>query len=183
MTPMSPMSPVTLWMTPRTALRTPGKRVKQALAALLIALFSWLPGPARAAEVPRMDYDQLMDYVIEREGTVVLVNFWATWCGPCLKELPSLMHLREEISPERLDIVGVSLDYDPKAVAVFLERKQVNFPNYIASPDLMELLQIRSIPKMLLYDTQGMEVISHEGYVPLEELRPVIEEHLPPASE
>lgn len=157
------------------------------LKCLLFMLVLFLGGlfapAAQAQDVPRMDYDQLMDYVIEHEGAVVLVNFWATWCGPCLKEMPGLMRLREEVSPDQLDMIGISLDYDPKAVEVYLEKKNINFPNYIASPDLMELLQIRSIPKMLLYDTDGMEVVSHEGYVPLDELRPVIEEHLPPAPE
>lgn len=133
--------------------------------------------------VPQMGYAELMDYVIEHNGAVVLVNFWATWCGPCLKEMPSLVQLREEVDKKRLEIVGVSLDYDPRAVAAYLEANELNFPTYIASSDLMELLQIRSIPKMLLYDVGGMEVVNCEGYVPLERLRPTIEEHLPPASE
>ncbi len=157
--------------------------LKRVLAHALLVMLLACPLQARGADLPRMDYGQLMDYVIEHEGKVVLVNFWATWCGPCLKEMPGLMQLREEISHERLVLVGVSLDYDPKAVVDYLEKNKVNFPNYIASPDLMGLMQIRSIPKMLLYDIDGMEVVSHEGYVPLDELRPVIEEHLPPASE
>lgn len=153
------------------------------IAAFLLLAVLMCPHNGAAGDVPRLDYDQLMNYVIKHEGKVVLVNFWATWCGPCLKEMPGLMQLRDEISPERLQIVGVSLDYDPKAVDAYLDKNKVNFPNYIASPDLMGLLQIRSIPKMLLYDTDGMEVVSHEGYVPLKELRPKIQEHLPPASE
>ncbi len=138
--------------------------------------------PAQKTEVRRMDYDGLMDYIIDCKGAIVLVNFWATWCGPCLKELPGLMLLREEIPEDKLRIVGVSLDYDPKTFASYVAKKKINFPNYLAAPDLMDLLEIQSIPKMLLFDCDGMEIISHEGYIPLEELRPKIEALLPGAA-
>lgn len=137
--------------------------------------------PAVAAEdteVRTMEYSQLMHYIIDCDGSMVLVNFWATWCGPCLKEMPGLIKLREEIPEDKLHIVAISLDYDPKTYAGYLERNPLNFPSFLAAPDLMTLLEIQSIPKILLFDCQGMEIVSHDGYIPIEELRPKIEDQL-----
>ena len=110
---------------------------------------------------------------------LTVVNVWGTYCPPCIKEMPDLLALREAVDPEKLVIVGISLDYDPKTLDRYLEKKPLNFPTYIADPDLMQLLQIRSIPMMRLYDKDGMEVMRQEGYVPLEELRPTIDNLLP----
>ncbi len=148
-------------------------------AAWLLLLLLLLPGRVLSGGVPQLDYQGLMDYIIAQQGKVVLVNFWATWCGPCIKEMPDLLALREAVDPEKLVIVGISLDYDPKTLDRYLEKKPLNFPTYIADPDLMQLLQIRSIPMMRLYDKDGMEVMRQEGYVPLEELRPTIDNLLP----
>ncbi len=50
-------------------------------------------------------------------GRVLLVNFWATWCGPCLRELPELVHLSRDVGPERLAVVGVAV-HDPDSAGV-----------------------------------------------------------------
>ncbi len=153
------------------------------LALLLVLALLAMPwgthaGAPEKPEIRTMDYSQLMRYIIDCEGSMVLVNFWATWCGPCLKEMPGLIKLREEIAEDKLHIMGISLDYDPKTYAGYLERNALNFPSFLAAPDLMKLLEIQSIPKMLLFDCEGMEIVSHEGYIPLEELRPKIEDLL-----
>ena len=51
----------------------------------------------------------LRDY----EGKVVLVNFWATWCGPCRYEIPALVEMSNEYDPEQVAIIGISLDQGP----------------------------------------------------------------------
>jgi thiol-disulfide isomerase/thioredoxin len=55
-----------------------------------------------------------------REGRVVLVNFWATWCRPCLEEIPALMQLERELGEQGFDLVAVSLD-DPSGAETLLE--------------------------------------------------------------
>ena len=122
-----------------------------------------------------MGYGQLMEYVVEAKGRLVLVDLWATWCGPCLKELPDLMKLRTDFPEDRLDIIAISLDYDPSALEKYLKENPLNFPNYLAAPDLMELLNIRSIPRLLVFDFEGHQVGAMEGYTPVEELRPMLE--------
>jgi cytochrome c biogenesis protein CcmG/thiol:disulfide interchange protein DsbE len=63
-------------------------------------------------------------------GKVVVLNFWATWCPPCVEETPSLIQLQNRISPLGGTILGVSLDDDQKAYAEFLKNYHIDFPTY-----------------------------------------------------
>lgn len=146
-------------------------------ALVLCTCLLCLAGPARAVDT--LDYNQLMDYVAGQKGRVTLVNFWATWCGPCLKEMPSLKRLRSTVPEQKLHVVGISLDFDPSAVDKFLARKPLNYPVFVAGPDLMNLMRIRSIPKTLLYDSEGFEVVNHDGYMSMDALCAKVRSLLP----
>ena len=63
-------------------------------------------------------------------GQVVLLNFWATWCPPCVDEAPSLNALQRRIAPLGGTVLGISLDEDQAAYDNFLKTYQLNFPNY-----------------------------------------------------
>lgn len=158
-------------------------RLQLSIAITLLAFtlcFSAMDNAQDAAaqdgpNIPSIDYDGLMDLILQHKGRVVLVNFWATWCGPCIKEMPGLAALREEIPQERLAIINVSFDFSPQALKKFLAQKNAPFDNYIAGAELMDLLNIKAIPKMLIYDAEGFEVVNHAGYTPIEELRPKVQ--------
>ena len=64
-------------------------------------------------------------HLADYRGKVVLVNFWATWCAPCIQELPSLLDLHH--NDPNLAILGVSIDEDPDAYSTFLARRHVDF--------------------------------------------------------
>jgi len=61
-------------------------------------------------------------------GKIVVVNFWATWCPPCVDEMPSLERLHRALGPEGLVILGVSVDEDEAALKAFVARTGVTFP-------------------------------------------------------
>jgi peroxiredoxin len=61
-------------------------------------------------------------------GRVVVVNFWATWCPPCVEEMPSLERLHRALGPEGLAVLGVSVDDDEAALRRFVEEKGLTFP-------------------------------------------------------
>jgi peroxiredoxin len=71
------------------------------------------------------------------KGRVVVLNFWATWCGPCRIEIPDLVRLRQDFSAEDVAIIGVSVDKSRDTVALddkleqFIDSNQINYPIYL----------------------------------------------------
>lgn len=63
-------------------------------------------------------------------GKVVVLNFWATWCPPCVEETPSLVRLQQEIAPLGGTVLGISVDDDQSAYRSFLQNYEINYPNY-----------------------------------------------------
>ncbi len=92
------------------------------------------------------------------KGKVVLVNFWATWCQPCRKEVPDLETLYKQFQPQGLLILGIS-DDDPEKVRAFVQEQGVRYP-VLLDPDskVNELLHINGIPKTFVYDREGKVV-------------------------
>ena len=92
------------------------------------------------------------------KGQVVLVNVWATWCGPCKREIPSLVRLYQSRRDKGLEILAVSVDRTSSArVASFAERYQMNFP-VLLNPrgDVANNYWARSIPSTFLVDKKGV---------------------------
>ena len=96
----------------------------------------------------------------ELEGRVVLLDFWATWCAPCLAELPNLRRLQAEHGDDGLVIVGIALDaIDRRGLRSFLLRHgidwpQVHRPDGVAS-ELARRFAVEAVPVTLLVDRQG----------------------------
>jgi thiol-disulfide isomerase/thioredoxin len=110
-------------------------------------------------------------------GKVVIVDFWATWCGPCIRELPNVKAMYEKHHKNGFDIVGISLDADQQALADFLEKNPLPWST-VAGEGTQELATkygVRGIPTMMLVDQAGKVVaVSHR----IEELSAKIEKLL-----
>lgn len=97
----------------------------------------------------------LSDY----RGKIVLLDFWATWCGPCLPEIPHLKSIQANHSEKELQIIGIALEDDPGKLIKFLTEKQMNWPHVLQSgrwnDELSELYNITGIPQTYIIDRNG----------------------------
>lgn len=88
-------------------------------------------------------------------GQVVVLNFWATWCPPCRKEMPDLEALYKQFEPQGLVILGIS-DDDPEKVREFVQKQGTAYPVLLdPGSKVNELLHIQGIPKTFVYDREG----------------------------
>jgi cytochrome c biogenesis protein CcmG, thiol:disulfide interchange protein DsbE len=108
-----------------------------ALAAGILVLFampSYRQGEASIAGKPAVDFPLTLAGKSERlsdlKGKVVVLNFWATWCPPCVEETPSLNRLQTYIDSRGGMVLGVSIDEDSAAYELFLRDHSVVFPTY-----------------------------------------------------
>jgi peroxiredoxin len=92
-------------------------------------------------------------------GKVVLVDFWASWCPDCLREFPTVRTVYEKFKDRGLEVVGISLDKDQRALRNFISRKQVPWPQYSDGKGWQNEIATRygvgSIPELWLIDRDG----------------------------
>lgn len=91
----------------------------------------------------------------ELRGKVVLVNFWATWCPPCRKEMPDLETLYQRFGPKGFVVLGIS-DEDAAKVKPFIEERRISFPILLdPGRKVNEAFVVNGIPKSFVYDREG----------------------------
>jgi thiol-disulfide isomerase/thioredoxin len=100
----------------------------------------------------------------ESHGKVILLNFWATWCGPCRAEIPDLVELQNKYK-DRLQILGLVVDDDDQdAIKNFVSEFGINYPVAIASNDIrFQYGGIAALPTSFVLDAEGRIVQKHEG--------------------
>jgi len=99
------------------------------------------------------------------KGQVVLVDFWATWCKPCLEVIPDLERLHAEYEDRGLVVVGVSIDEKPEAARVYAEKKKIAYPVLYdtAEAPAWDLFKVKAIPATFLVDRDGNIVAQWTG--------------------
>jgi thiol-disulfide isomerase/thioredoxin len=139
-------------------------------------------------KLPLTDAAGLAQFVDAHRGRVVLVDFWATWCPPCVQMFPHTVELDKKWGDRGLTVVGVSLDdpTDESYVRKFLGQKEAKFSNFIsrfgASAESVQAFDITGsgIPFIRIYDRQGKPLKTLGGDKPVDpdEIDRTVEEAL-----
>lgn len=116
-------------------------------------------------------------------GRHVLLNFWATWCGPCRKEMPELSHLAERLDPEKAVVLGVAAD-DMDGVAAYVNEVPVAYSIVVGDPEKLFMWSaelgnfVQGLPFSVLLDGNGEPVWVRMGELEFDELEEVMSGYL-----
>lgn len=99
-------------------------------------------------------------------GKVVIIDFWATWCGPCRMEIPGFIELQKQYADKGLVVVGVSLDQDGESVVKsFMEKTGINYPVVLGDEKIVSAFGgVEGIPTTFVIDREGKIIRKHVGY-------------------
>ena len=100
------------------------------------------------------------------KGKVVLIDFWATWCGPCVAEFPHVLEAYQKLRDRGFEIVGISLDQEKEALESFTKKRGMPWPQYFDGEGwgnkYAQEFGITGIPAMWLVDRDG-KLVDQEG--------------------
>lgn len=148
----------------RPALRSAQRLLTGALLVALAGVCAAVPsGNAPDFTLRTMDGKNLR--LQEQRGRVVLVNFWATWCGPCRQEMPLLNQLYQKYQGSGFTLLGVNVDDDSRNAVNVANKLGVSFPVLLDSEKkVSKLYDLNSMPSTLLIDRDGKVRYVHRGY-------------------
>jgi thiol-disulfide isomerase/thioredoxin len=126
----------------------------------LFALPSYRQGEdslaGKSADNFSMTLDGKAEHLSDLKGKVVVLNFWASWCPPCVNEAPSMVKLQQHIAGKGGVVLGASIDEDPEAYAGFLKAYGINFPTFRDPTKKISLGYGTSIiPETYIIDRRG----------------------------
>ncbi|MEZ5566532.1 MAG: TlpA disulfide reductase family protein [Gammaproteobacteria bacterium] len=104
------------------------------------------------------------------KGQVVLINFWATWCAPCRKEMPLLEQIHKKYASLGFTMLGVNVEEDTRMMDTFLKDVPVDFP-ILLDPEngVSKLYNVSAMPSTVIVDRKGNIRFVHQGYQPGDE--------------
>ena len=116
--------------------------------------------------------------VSEWDGKVVALNFWATWCPPCIKEVPEFVALQEKYQTQGLQFIGIALQ-QPEEVREFVTEHKVNYPILTGELEVIQLAEaygnhIGALPYTVIIDRNGKVAHVKPGILPTEEAESII---------
>lgn len=155
---------------------------------LLAVLFGWLvsrpsgpsfarlPGAGRPAPAWTMkDLDGRTVRSDDYRGKVVVLNFWATWCPPCRREIPELRSFQRTHEAEGVVVIGAATDTESiPHLKSFVERHRINYPVLLAHPEVQQTFAVTSLPSTWVIGRDGQVLARYLGALTEAELNRVV---------
>lgn len=152
-----------------------------------VLAYRWLqpappPAPADLASLQFTDLQGNPVTLAAWQDKLLLVNFWASWCAPCRKEIPMLTEVQQEYGPQGFQIVGPAMD-EPDVAAQLAEVMKINYPVFAGSTEIIQAMdalgdQIGALPFSVLIRPDGTVVMRHSGELQRDSLVALIETNL-----
>jgi thiol-disulfide isomerase/thioredoxin len=126
--------------------------------------------PVLAERVPQFqlaDRDGTMRSLADWQGKSLVVNFWATWCAPCRREIPLLGELQQQYGPAGFQVIGIAADYRDKVIA-YADKAGIKYPLLIGEQEALDAaaafgVEIVGFPFTVFSDSQGRVIVCHVG--------------------
>ena len=157
-----------------SALRRPARARVGSLRAIACAVFAVVAGTASSAIAPATAAPDFTLHAMggpnlrlkEQRGRVVMVNFWATWCGPCRQEMPQLNRLYEKYKSSGFVLLGVNVDDDVAKATEVAGKLGVTFPVLLdTEKTVSKLYDLNTMPSTVIIDREGKVRYVHRGYL------------------
>jgi thiol-disulfide isomerase/thioredoxin len=136
--------------------------MKRVVFGFFLVIFS---SAVAAADFSFRDIAGKQHDLADYRGKWVLVNFWATWCPPCLKEIPDLMALHNEHKDKDLVVIGIATDYNnPKLVIDFAKEHRISYPVVLGNDAIVaQIGRVEGLPMTYMFNPQGKMVAYNVG--------------------
>ncbi len=160
------------------------------MSKFLLVVFSILSFSVVNAQikVDKIDKLELEKIIKERNGKVLLLNIWATWCIPCREEFPDLVKIASEFAIHEVEVIGISIDYPEETeskIIPFLKKQKANFKNYVSAfkndEQLIDFINKDwngALPASIIYGKDGSMIKFMEGKKTYKDFAEIIKSQL-----
>jgi thiol-disulfide isomerase/thioredoxin len=142
-------------------------------AALLAAVPASGTAPSSSGPAPQFTLDARGGSKIsltQYKGQVVMLNFWASWCGPCRQEMPLLENIYKKYNKMGFTLIGVNVEPNSNEAEGFLKQTPVSFPViYDKDSTVSKAYDVQGMPSTVIIDRKGNIRVLHRGYKPGDE--------------
>ena len=148
--------------------------------ALLVAGAAWALGPGDLSpDFVLTDFNGKALRLADYRGKLVLLNFWASWCAPCLEEMPRLSAWQRKYGAAGLQVIGVSMDDEAAPAKRFVAKNPVDYPIGLGDAKLGERYGgILGLPQSFLIDQRGHVLARYKGEADLSQVEAAIKAQL-----